>query len=128
MTDAPYPERVVTPFDLERRFRSVESATKRALAGSAVVPGMVTLLVFADDLLDDARAFAGALREHFRESRPDLYVEVLEFTFPRPHGLKAAWQTPRQFLDYQPDPVELHDLRPDLRPPPPGVVRMDWNP
>ena len=113
--------------DVVRRLLDLE-ANLEASRTVAVVPGMVTLLVFSDDSLEAATRFKGALREHFREVKPDLFVEVLEFTFPRPHGLKAAWVPPRQFLDYQPAPVELHDLRPDLRPPPPGVARMDWNP
>ena len=120
-------ERVVTAFDLKRRFRKVEDAAQRVLAGSGVVPGMVTLLVFADDLLEDARAFGEALREHFRAVKPDLYIEVLHLDALRPVGLKAPWVAPRQFLDYQPATAELADLRPDLRPPPPGHPRKDWN-
>ena len=117
----------VTTAYLHRRLRAAERATQRVLAGSGVVPGMVTLLVFADDLLEDARAFGEALREHFRAVKPDLYIEVLHLDALRPVGLKAPWVAPRQFLDYQPATAELADLRPDLRPPPPGHPRKDWN-
>lgn len=89
---------------------------------------MVTLLSFSDDDHGAARAFGDALREHFSDARPDLHVEVLDFPFPRPAGLKAAWKEPRLFIDYQPSQLEVSDLRPDLRPPPPGVTRNDWIP
>jgi hypothetical protein len=128
VTAFPNPERAGTVRGLERRFKSVENATRRVLAGAGAAPGMLTLLSFSDDPQEAARAFAGDLREHFREARPDLYVEVLEFPFPRPRGLKAAWSEPRFCIDYQPTQLELLDLRPDLRPPPAGVTRADWNP
>ena len=122
------PERVVTPADLERRLRSIDGAAQRVLVGAGAVPAMVTLLAFSDDDHGAARAFGDDLRERFREERPDLHVEVLQFDFPRPRGLKAAWQEPRVFIDYAPSQAELADLRPDLRPPPPGVTRRDWIP
>ena len=111
---------------MARRLLNLEA--RLGPGGRASSPSMVTLLVFADDALVDARAFAEALRKHFRDARPDLFVEVVEFPIPRPAGLKPAWAPPRLYFDYEPTAHELADLRPDLRPPPPGIRRQDWLP
>ena len=112
--------------DYTRRLLDLEA--RIASGGTVAAPRMVTLLVFSDDDGEAARAFGDDLREFFRAARPGLYVEILEFTFPRPAGLKAAWAPPRLFVDYEPAAHELADLRPDLRPPPPGIRRQDWLP
>ena len=110
--------------DLGRRLVDLER-TLGAAAGPAVVPPMLVLLAF-DGEAGLAEAFADELRDHFYGQAPDLFVEVLEFTLPRPLGLKPAWCPPRAWLDYQPSDAELADLRPDLRPP--TEPRPDWRP
>lgn len=83
---------------------------------------MVVVLVFRNDDRAASEAYCTAIRERF----PTTYLEALEFDFDRPAGLRADWQAPRKFIDYWPSAAELSDLRPDLRPPPSGVVRHDW--
>jgi hypothetical protein len=107
--------------DLGRRLIDLERSLGTRSSGAA--PAMITLLAFGGEQ-DHAAAFANELREHFREASP--YVEVLDLTGPRPLGLKPAWATPCLWLDYTPSPLELADLRPDLRPP--TAPRADWNP
>lgn len=106
--------------EFERRLVSLE----RQLTASAwAAPQMVVLLAFEGEH-EDAAAFAADLHQRFEPEAPDLYIEILDFTFPRPSGLKPAWQSPRQWLDYRPSLAELSDLRPDLRPP--AAPRPDW--
>jgi hypothetical protein len=121
-------ERLVSDRDLEARLQSVEKAAQRVLAGSGVVPSMVTILRFADDSPEAARAFADELRAFFAEARPDLFIQTIDFAFPRPPRLLPQWRPgERWWLDKQPTPAMLADLRPDLREPVPGS-RWDWRP
>jgi len=100
-----------------------EALAARAAASAGSVPGMIVLLAFEGEHAA-AATFAEALRVHLGEAAP--YIETLDFTFPRPPGLKPAWTPPRQWIDYQPSAAELTDLRPDLRPP--TSPRADWSP
>jgi hypothetical protein len=110
--------------NLGRRLLDLERSLG-VVAGPAAIPSMVVLLAFEGES-GLAEAFADELRDHFYGQAPDLFVEVLEFSLPRPLGLKPAWAPPRAWLDYPPSAAELADLRPDLRPP--TAPRADWSP
>jgi hypothetical protein len=86
------------------------------------LPAVIVVGVFMDDSREDVLKYTDQLWERF----PKSLVITVEAVCPRPPGLKAAWTSPRAWLDYETQEREVANLTPDLKGQ--STATTYWNP
>lgn len=110
---------------IEERVRAIEEAA-HLISGVTDAPKMITVLRFANDSLNAAEAYCERLKAHYATVSEPPFIQLLDIDHPRHPRHRPDWEYPAAHLDRLVTAEELHDRRPDLRPPGPDHTRGDW--
>jgi hypothetical protein len=109
-------------YPLSRRLLDLETAARPLRL--ATVPPVISLSRFKDDPVGEFDTYCNDLEQAFDANRVDAIIVIVDSLSARPPGLKPPWVSPKMWLEWTPDALELRDARPDLRSPP--APRPDW--